>query len=177
MMNTPRFVLMLFLLALASARPCHAEFSKQQVKSAYVLNFLKFVEWPANTFRVGDKIRLCVIGDDGLHAALAEFDGRKVGEHFLQVMSHTGSDGLSVCHVLYIGEHERRRAIAIIKSLGEAPILTVSDMPAFAERGGGIGLLHGDDRMLFEVNLASTRKAGLRLSGQMLNLSANIFGK
>jgi hypothetical protein len=31
--------------------------------------------------------------------------------------------------------------------------------------------------MLFEVNLASTRQAGLKLSSQMLNLAANIFGK
>lgn len=176
-MNAPRFFVLLFLLALAGTRPCHAEFSEQQAKSAHVLNFIRFVEWPADTFRLDDRIRLCVIGDDRLHASLAESDGRKVGEYFLQVMPRAGGGALSACHVLYIGERERRRIAPIIRLLGETPTLTISDMPGFAERGGGIGLLYRDERMLFEVNLASTRRAGLRLSGQMLNLSANIFGK
>jgi hypothetical protein len=31
-------------------------------------------------------------------------------------------------------------------------------------------------KVQFDINLASTRIAGLRLSSQMLNLAANIFG-
>ncbi len=56
-------------------------------------------------------------------------------------------------------------------------MLTISDIPDFAERGGGIGLLYRENKVLFEINLASTRKAGLRLSSQMLNLATNIFGR
>jgi hypothetical protein len=176
-MNAPRFFALLFLLALAGARPCHAEISATQARSAHVLNFIRFVEWPDHAFRPADRIRLCVIGDDRLHAALAESDGRKVGEYSLQVMPRAEGGALSACHVLYIGERARRRIAPIIKSLGETPTLTISDLPGFAESGGGIGLLYRDDKMLFEVNLASTRRAGLQLSGQMLNLSANIFVK
>jgi hypothetical protein len=158
-------------------QPSHAELSAQQVKSAYVFNFIKFVEWPAQEIMAGGKIRLCVIGDDGLHASLSALDGRKVGEYALQVRASTEPSRLDNCHVLFIGDQERRRLVPIIKSLHAAHVLTISDISGFAERGGGIGLLHTDDRMLFEVNLASTRKAGLRLSGQMLNLAANIFGR
>lgn len=172
-----RSFLLLFMLAALSAQPSRAEFSAQQVKSAYVFNFIKFVEWPAHEIKTGDKVRLCVIGDDGLHASLSALNGRKVGEYELQVRVSTDPVNLSSCHVLFIGEQERRRLVPIIKSLDSAHALTISDIPGFAERGGGIGLLHHDDRMLFEVNLASTRKAGLRLSGQMLNLAANIFGR
>ncbi|MDO8926025.1 MAG: YfiR family protein [Sideroxyarcus sp.] len=172
-----RYFLLLFLLTAPGAQASRTEFSAQQVKSAYVFNFIKFVEWPAQEIRAGDKVRLCVIGDDGLHASLIALDGRKVGEYELQVRRSTDPVNLSICHVLFIGAQERRRLVPIIKSLDSAHVLTVSDIPGFAERGGGIGLLHHDDRMLFEVNLASTKKAGLRLSGQMLNLAANIFGR
>ena len=118
-----------------------------------------------------------MIGNDDLHASLSALDGRKVGEYEIQIVPHTGNEVLNACHVLYIGEHEQRRLVPIIKSLGAAPVLTISDIPGFAERGGSIGLLNRNDKMLFEVNLASTRKAELRLSSQMLNLAANIFGK
>jgi hypothetical protein len=178
MRNRLRFVLPLLLLASTGMQTCRAELSALQVKSAYVFNFIKFVEWPAAAVKPGDKIRLCVIGDLELQNSLVALAGRKVGGYELHVAPHPGSrDDLHACHVLYIGEQQQRRAIPIIKALHAASVLTISDMPDFAQRGGGIGLLHRDDRMLFEVNLASTRKAGLRLSGQMLNLAANIFGK
>jgi len=178
-MNTAsRLIWLLLLLAGTGMQTCRAELSELQIKSAYVFNFIKFVEWPAEAVRPGGAIRLCVVGNSELHNSLTALNGRKVGEYTVQIMARpAGNAELSACHVLYIGEHEQRQFIPIIKSLGSAPALTISDIPSFAERGGGIGLLYQGNRMLFEVNLAATRKAGLRLSGQMLNLSANIFGK
>ncbi len=172
-----RFLLVLLLLAGMSMQSCRAELSEVQVKSAYVFNFLKFVEWPAGAIRPGDKLRLCVIGDDELHASLSALSERKLGEYELQLVHVDSNPAWNACNVLFIGEREQRRLVPIIKSLGAAPVLTISDIPGFAERGGGIGLLNRNEKMLFEVNLASTRQAGLRLSSQMLNLAANIFGK
>ena len=178
MKSTLRFLLASFLLAATCVPPCSAALSEVQMQAAYVFNFIKFVEWPADTVKAGDKIRVCMIGDDGLHASLSAFNGRKAGEYELQIMPQSlDSDDLSACHVLYIDEREQRRVVSILKSLGDAPVLTVSDISGFAERGGSIGLLYRDNRMLFEVNLAATRKARLHLSGQMLNLAANIFGR
>ena len=78
-MNTPRFVLMLFLLALTSAQPCHAGFSEQQVKSAYVLNFIKFVEWPPPAFRSPkDPILLYVVGKDPIGDSIDGLNGKTV---------------------------------------------------------------------------------------------------
>jgi hypothetical protein len=177
MKSALRFLLALLLYAGMSMQLCRAELSELQAKSAYVFNFIKFVEWPDKTFKAGDKLRLCVIGNDQLLASLSTLNGRKSGEHELLIVRADRSEVWNACHVLYIGDHEQRRFIPIIKSLGTAPVLTISDIPDFAQRGGGIGLLTRNDRMLFEVNLASTRQAGLRLSSQMLNLAANIFGK
>ena len=175
MKSSRRLFLLLSLLAGIGTMPCRAELSEPQIKSAYVFNFIKFVEWPAAAV-AGNRIRLCVIGDSELRGMLAMLDGRRIGERELQVVPDA-PESLNACHVLYIGDRERRRIPPIIKSLNDASVLTISDMPDFAERGGGIGLLHRDDKMLFEVNLAYTRKAGLRLFGQMLNLASNIFGK
>jgi hypothetical protein len=177
MKSALRFLLMLFVVAGTGVQPCRAELSELQVKSAYVFNFIKFVEWPDKAIRTGDKLRLCVIGNDELLGSLASLNGRRIGQYELQVMHSDNSAAWNVCHVLFIGEHEQRRLVSIIKSLGAAPVLTISDIPGFAERGGDIGLLNRNDKMLFEVNLASTRQAGLRLSSQMLNLAANVFGK
>jgi hypothetical protein len=177
MKSALRFLLGLLLLAGISTQACRAELSELQVKSAYVFNFIKFVEWPAGAIKEGDKLRLCVIGNDNLHTSLSALNGRKAGGYELQIIHTDDSKVWNSCRVLYIGENEQRRLVPVLKSLGNAPVLTISDIQGFAERGGGIGLLYRNDKMLFEVNLASTRKAGLRLSSQMLNLATNIFGK
>lgn len=176
-MSRSRFLLALLLLGTIASRPCHAELSELQIESAYVFNFIKFVEWPADTVKRGDKIRLCVAGNDELHSTLATLNGRKAGEYELLILPRNNGESFSDCHVLFIDEQEQRRFIPILKSLGSKPVLTISDIPNFAERGGGIGLLFRENKVLFEINLASTKKAGLRISSQMLNLSANIFGR
>ena len=161
-----------------STQPCRAELSEAQIESAYIFNFIKFVEWPDTAVKSGGNIRLCIIGNDELQTMLATLNGRNVGEYRLQLIpSGDGAERIGDCHVLYIDQREQRRFIPIIKSLGKRPVLTISDIPNFAERGGNIGLVYRDNRVLFEINIASARIAGLRLSSQMLNLAANIFGK
>ena len=178
MRYTSRFLGALLLAAGLNAQPSSAQLSEVQIESAYVFNFIKFVEWPADAVKSGGKIRLCVIGNDELQTSLATLNGRRVGEYELQIMPRKSNyEGFRECHVLYIDQQELRRFIPILKSLGTRPVLTVSDIPNFAERGGNIGLVYHENKVLFEINLASTRIAGLRLSSQMLNLAANVFGK
>jgi hypothetical protein len=178
MKHTSRLIWALLLLAGISAQPCRAELSEVEIESAYIFNFIKFVEWPDSVVKSGGNVRLCVIGNEGLQTTLTTLSGRNVGEYRLQVMPPGGRrEDIGSCHVLYIDQQEQRRFISIIKSLGQRPVLTISDIPNFAERGGNIGLIYRENRVLFEINLASARITGLRMSSQMLNLAANIFGK
>ena len=166
-------------LLLAWLQPGLAEgVSEGRITSAYVLNFAKFVEWPAGTVWADDKLTLCVVGNNVLGGALSELDGRKAGSRELRVVQRTNADdSLSGCHLVFIGESERKRAVPIIRALGESPSLTISDIEDFAEKGGCIGLLYQQNKMVFEVNLASAQRSKLRLPGQLLNLASIVFGR
>lgn len=149
--------------------------TEEQLKSAFVYNFAKFVEWPAGTVGA-DKITLCVVGSDVLGGALSTLDGRKAGGRELHVVQHANADdNLSACHLVFIGVSEQRRFVSIIKALGDAPALTISDIENFAEKGGGIGFVYRENKIVFEVNLASAQKSKLRLPGQLLNLASYVF--
>ena len=173
------FTLFSLVPLLVWLQPCSAEgISEGQIKSSYVLNFAKFVEWPAGTPWVDNKLTLCVVGTNVLGGALSELDGRRAGKRELHVVQHSYADNnLGGCHLVFIGESERQRAAVIIKGLGDSPSLTISDIEGFAEKGGDIGLLYHENRVVFEVNLASAQKSKLRLPSQLLNLASYVFGR
>lgn len=152
--------------------------SDDEVKASYVYNFLKFAEWPGGALKDGNLLTLCVMGSDSLGDVLEKLQGRKVGAHVLRVVKNARlGDDLGACRVLVVGDSLQRRAAAIIKEIGDAPVLTISNIEGFAEKGGCIGLTYRDDRMLFEVNLEALRKKNLQLPAQVLNLAANVYGR
>ena len=166
------------LLFLAWLQPSLAQgMTESQVKTAYVLNFVKFVEWPAGSIGA-DKLTLCVVGNDVLGGALLGLDGRKAGGRELHVVQRRNAeDNLRDCNVVFIGASEHRRFLALVMALGDSPALTISDIENFAEKGGNIGLGFRDNKIVFEVNLASIRKSKLRLPGQLLNLASYVYGR
>lgn len=182
-----RFLIALALLFGLDVPPGKAELLESQVKSAYVLNFVKFAEWPARVGAADDKMTLCVVGSNVLGGELSALGGRKAGGRELHVVQYpaenllngrAGADGaLSSCQVVFIGESEQSRFVSIIKSLGDSPALTISDIDDFAEKGGCIGLRYRENKIVFEVNLASAHKAQVRLPAQLLNLASYVFGK
>lgn len=172
-----------FLFAL-DVRPCMAESLESQIKTAYVLNLVKFTEWPAGVGSDG-KLTLCVAGNNVLDGTLAMLEGRKAGHHELHIVRYSSetllalqpnaASALKGCQVLVIGGSEQRRFSSIIKSLAYSPVLTISDIDDFAENGGCIGLRYQERKIIFEVNLASVQRSGLHLPGQLLNLASSIF--
>ncbi len=59
--------------------------------------------------------------------------------------------------------------------LGALPVLTVSDLPGFAQQGGVIGLVRQSGRLRFEVNRGVAQSAGLRLSADLLSLAMTVL--
>ncbi|WFP49794.1 YfiR family protein [Methylomonas sp. EFPC3] len=170
---------LLVLLATSAGQALAAEaLSEAQIKAAYLYNFAKFVEWPATGAPAGAEINLCVIGNNVLEGAVQALDGRKAGERGLKVSQRNHTDAsFADCQLLYIGSSEQPRVVPILKNLGNAPVLTLSDIGDFAEKGGAIALLFRDNKVVFEVNLESIRNAGLRLPGQLLNIATHVYGR
>jgi hypothetical protein len=59
----------------------------------------------------------------------------------------------------------------MLPPLENAGVLTVSDIPQFARRGGMIELVLAGNKVRFEINVAATARAGLTLSSELLKLA------
>jgi hypothetical protein len=78
------------------------------------------------------------------------------------------------CRVLYISSSEDSRLKEVLTALDKAGVLTVSDMPQFAQHGGMIQFVLDGNKIRFEVNLASAEDAGLSLSSELLKVAITV---
>ena len=147
-----------------------------QIKAAYLLNFARYVEWPAARLPVGSPLRLCVLGRDPFGGALAGLEGRQVNGHEMRLRQIEGVDQAGDCHLVFISDSEERRLGLLLRGLAGKGVLSVSDTDGFAEAGGNIGLLVEDGRVRFDINHSALQRDGLRASSQLLRLGRNVLG-
>lgn len=148
-----------------------------QVKAAYLYGFGRFVEWPAAApAAAGKAFVVCVLGDDPFGHWLDEVvAGAVMKDKPVSVRRISQLDEIGSCHTLFIGPSESARLGRIFETLDHRPVLTVSDAPQFAQRGGMIGFTMDGNRVRFTVNLAAAQDAGLQLNSELLRVAATIL--
>lgn len=173
--NWARFVCGLLLTLLYAGPPLQAQaLSEGQIKAAFLYNFAKYIEWPAEAFAAKEaSFSMCLVGRDSLGASLDSFEGKTVhGRTVVVRRIASTSEDFRGCHILFVSESEQRRVTSLVRS-NQAALLTVSDIDGFIDMGGGIGLLNAEERIQFEVNLGVLQRASLRASSQLLRLARN----
>ncbi|MGB2590411.1 MAG: YfiR family protein [Candidatus Acidiferrum sp.] len=150
--------------------------SEYQVKATYLYNFGRFIKWPDSIpASKGDSFSVCVLGQDPfgsiLDSTLAgeSLDGKPVVLHRFSKPQDAAD-----CRILFISSNEEKHLSEILTALDENGVLTVSDMPGFARRGGMIQFVLEGDRVRFEINLASAENAKLTLSSELLKVAASV---
>jgi hypothetical protein len=164
-------VAMLFgACAVAAAQPTEGE-----VKAAFLYHFAQLVTWP-DSAEGGpeDPLVIAVLGPspvgDRLEAMVAHETVR--GRRLVVKRPARLGDMERDPHILFVGRLERAEIGRVIDSVQASPVLTVSDAPDFAQRGGMIGFrLTEDSRVAFDINLKAVRAAGLRMSSQLLKIA------
>ncbi len=159
-------------LGLSAEAGAQTTLSAAQAKAGFVLNFARYVEWPATAFKSADAaVVVCLLGQDGLGEALKAFEGRTVQGRPMSVRTDVPRTELAACHVVFIAESEGRRIAPTLRGLAGQPVLTVSDSERFIDAGGAIGLIYSDDRLQFELNRQAFDQARLKPGASLLRLA------
>ncbi|HEX4228904.1 MAG TPA: YfiR family protein [Bryobacteraceae bacterium] len=150
--------------------------TESQVQVAYLYNFGKFVQWPANAAGTKSNLfNICVYGQDPFGATLytTVADGIIDGKRVVAKRIVDAHEAVS-CQILFISSSEDTRLKTILEDLNKAAVLTVSDMPQFSQRGGMIQFVLDGNKVRFEVDLTATQSAGLTLSSELLRVAAAV---
>lgn len=170
----PRSASLLLLAALALAMPARAvEADEYKVKGAFLFNFARFVEWPAQS-QVGAKgeIRVCVLGNDEVTSILSEvLQGRSTGTRDVMVRRIDDLSSVAWCRIFFITKFADMEPEVVVNALGATSILTVGETAGFAANGGMVNFTGDESEVRFEINEGAARRAGLKISSKLLRLA------
>jgi len=100
-----------------------------QVKGAFLLNFTKFVDWPAQAFKKpGAPIAICVLGENPFGPELDRAAGQTVaGNRRVSVRQVSDEQQARECQIVFIGGSRRKRSREWLEALQGSSILTVGE--------------------------------------------------
>ncbi|BDC50532.1 hypothetical protein F183_A28480 [Bryobacterales bacterium F-183] len=144
-----------------------------QVKGAFLLNFAKFVAWPANAFKTpDDPIVICILGQNPFGPALeraaqsAIAGKRSIQIHTIQTFQQAGS-----CQIVFASSAERKRVRGLFDALHGEAVLSVGESEGFLAAGGMIAFKLEGEKVRIEINQQAAERAGLRISAKLLSLA------
>ena len=156
----------------ASALP--AQISKEyQLKAAFLFNFTKFVEWPAARFAGAESpIVIAVVGRNPFGDELEKIvrDRTVNGRRLVIVHLDTADEALQV-HAVFIAVGEEPLVEKQIGPLIDAGVLVVGESERLAALGGAVTFKTADDKVRFEINIASAEQSRVKISSQLLKLA------
>jgi hypothetical protein len=147
-----------------------------QIKAAFLYNFARFVEWPADSSKkVTDPVTICVLGRDPFGPHLEEIvDGENVDGHSFVVRQIFGAQDAGSCQIVFVSSSEQKHFRTILDSVRNCRALTVGDTPGFAALGGVINLVLENGKVRMEVNQDAAKEKNLRISSRLLSLARTV---
>jgi hypothetical protein len=146
-----------------------------QIKSAFIYNFTKFVEWPSTALgSPSQPIVIGVLGEQSLAEQLAGIvAGRNVNGRSIEVRPVRTAAEARATQLLFVTAAQESRYAGMRSELADSPVLTVGETPSFSVTGA-IGFVQDGEKLRFEINVDIAERAHLKISSQLQKLAAVI---
>ena len=165
--------LWLFLLtAPLISYPESPQIQEYEVKAAFLFTFARLTEWPNGTFDSHEKnFIIGILGDDPFGRDLDLLRNRTIGGRRVLITSINDASDSSACDLLFVASSEENRLQQIIDSVRKKPVLTVSDITGFENKGGIIAFFLQDNHVRFRINIDAAERAKLKISSHLLEVA------
>lgn len=143
------------------------------VKSVFLYNFCRFIEWPREAFGgPAEPLIIGVIGDDPFGPLLNEaVQGERMRGRPIRIERYRRASEIERCHLLFVSASEAARLDEIFATVSGKSVVTVGETEEFLDHGGMIALTKDRERVRLRVNPARLRAASLSVSSKLLSVA------
>ncbi|MDX2027770.1 MAG: YfiR family protein [Alphaproteobacteria bacterium] len=162
-------LLMLVAGFTVSARAQEAlQLHEQEIEAGLIYNFLKYITWPSETSRAD--VAVCVYGEDSFINYLQLMAGRTVNQRRITVRSARDFPAAESCDLLFINTSGKDQWPQMMRFLRGKPVLTVSTIDGFTDKGGMIEFGRKGSRIQVLLNVDAAQAARLHVEDRLLKL-------
>lgn len=161
---------------LASPALAAAQVDEYGLKTAFVANFVQFVDWPSAQLTPTGALTVCTLGQSAVGERLRTLDGGLVNHRAVAVRKVAAQDELSTCRVLFVPMTESDRVPEILRRHPGAGILIISERSDLSVSQAVIDLVVVDKRVTFDIDLDVARRQQLMVSSKLVKLARYVRG-
>ncbi len=150
-----------------------------KITCVFVYNFTKYIKWPPAA-ESGDFV-IGILGNTPVEGELTKLTGKlKVsGTRTIvikKINSASNAAALQSCNILYISNKESKALKEINATIGDAPVLMVSEGMGLTSKGSCISIYidEDSDKIKLELNKKVLESHKLKASSELLNLAVLI---
>jgi hypothetical protein len=141
------------------------------LKVAYLYNFALLTTWPTESSAA---MVFCVLENDPMRTHIEALQAKKVRNRPIIMKWISAPEEARACDVLYLDAAQHELLPKVVESVRNLSILTVTDSPDPLRTEMAINLRLEGNKLVFDVNIASVRRARLSLSSRLLSLARNV---
>jgi uncharacterized protein DUF4154 len=157
------------------ANAADEESLEAKLKVAYIYNFLRFVEWPANDNLTTN---VCVYGiKDNYKPAFSSMASLSKKNRKLEIEQLDIDAELKLlkpCQIIFITDKALNKSKAVLDYLQGSNSLTIGESSDFLKKGGMINFIRVKDKVKFEINDNAAKAAGIKISSKVLRIAERI---
>ncbi|MEJ5260470.1 MAG: YfiR family protein [Anaerohalosphaeraceae bacterium] len=175
-----------------------------QVKAAFIYNFMKFTEWPAEKMGNGGTdessvppMQIGIVGENPFGKAFEPLMDKKIKDRPLKLVFVPGmaayvkkysdkqaaveqywreqGETIRGCHVLFYCHSEKNWLNDHLQQVLTLPVLTVGETEGFLNSKGMIVFVKEENKVRFEIHLTQAERQGLKISSQLLKLARRVI--
>ncbi len=149
-----------------------------QLKAAFLYNLLQFIEWPEQAFKdAGSPLVICIYDDKAAGSAFDSYRSEKIRNRQLVFRNYDDMQAGLDCHILFINTQDRKALADISARATGRSILTIGEADGCARLGCIINFFTAENRLRFEINPEAAKRAGLKLSSEILKVARIVAEK
>ena len=148
--------------------------SEAQLKTLYLFNFSRFVQWPeskndAKTFR------FCTYPENPFGAILHQLEQRTIQTKPIQINELKSVEDIKFCHVAFIALDPGANLEKVAAIAKKYHVLTISDQNEFVNKGGMIQMFIEKGKIRFNINFDTSQGASLQIDSKLLQLASGVI--
>lgn len=147
--------------------------TENQLKTVYIYNFMRFVQWPENKIQQPTR-QVCIYPSNHFGELLLQLEQRKIADKKIKVKVLSRLAEIKSCHVVFLNSISKAKLIKVVAIAEKHHVLTISDQHQFTNKGGMIQLFVKQGKIHFNINYYRSQLAMIEINSKILSLAAHV---